>query len=124
MRIFKTRWFNKWAAREGLRDAVLQAAVKEMEDGLIDAELGGHVMKKREAMPGRGKRGGMRTLVVYQQADKAFFVYGFAKSERANIGNRQLRALKLLADRLLGYNKATMAKAMNAGELLEVQADE
>jgi hypothetical protein len=88
MRVFKNKWFQKWAAKEGLDDEVLRAAVEEMENGLIDAELGGHVVKKRVALPGRGKRGGTRTLVVYQQANKAFFVYGFAKSERANISDK------------------------------------
>ena len=57
-----------------------------MENALIDAELGGRVVKKRVALPGRGKRGGTRTLEVYQQAKKSLFVYGFDKNERANIG--------------------------------------
>jgi hypothetical protein len=65
MRVFKTRGFQKWASREGLTDETLRAAVEELEDGLIDAELGGHVVKKRVALPGRGKRGGSCTLVVF-----------------------------------------------------------
>ena len=94
-----------------------------MESGLIDARLGGHVVKKRVALPGRGKRGGSRTLVVYQQADKAFFVYGFAKNERANISNKELKALKLLATELLSYTKQALVKAIKAGELIEVYED-
>jgi len=124
MRIFKNKWFQKWAAKEGLSDEALRAAVKEMEDGLIDAKLGGHVVKKRVALPGRGKRGGTRTLVVYRQASKAFFVYGFAKNERANISARQLKALKLLASQLLGYTNPVLAKATKAGELIEVNEDD
>lgn len=120
MRIFKSKWFRKWATREGLDDAALLAAVEEMEGGLIDAELGGHVVKKRVALSGRGKRCGARTLVVYQQADKAFFVYGFAKNERANISAKELKALKLLATVLLGYNRPALVKAVKAGELIEV----
>ncbi len=124
MRVFKNKWFQKWAAKEGLSDEALQAAVTEMEDGLIDAELGGHVIKKRVALPGRGKRGGSRTLVVYQQGNKAFFVYGFAKNERANISAKQLKALKLLATQLLGYTNPALVKASNAGELIEVNEDD
>ena len=124
MRVFKNKWFQKWAAKEGLSDEVLLAAVEEMEDGLIDAELGGHVVKKRVALPGRGKRGGSRTLVVYQQADKAFFVYGFAKNERGNISDKELKALKLLATELLSYTKPVLAKAIKAGELIEVYEDD
>ena len=123
MRVFKNKWFQKWAAKEGLDDEVLRAAVEEIENGLIDAELGGHVVKKRVALPGRGKRGGTRTLVVYQQANKAFFVYGFAKSERANISGKELKALKLLATQLLGYTNPALVKAIDAGELIEVVND-
>ena len=123
MRVFKNKWFQKWAAKEGLDDEVLRAAVEEMENGLIDAELGGHVVKKRVALPGRGKRGGTRTLVVYQQANKAFFVYGFAKSERANISDKELKALKLLATQLLGYTNPALVKAIDAGELIEAVND-
>ena len=123
MRVFKNKWFQKWAAKEGMDDEVLRAAVEEMENGLIDAELGGHVVKKRVALPGRGKRGGTRTLVVYQQANKAFFVYGFAKSERANISDKELKALKLLATQLLGYTNPALVKAIEAGELIEVVND-
>jgi hypothetical protein len=123
MRVFKNKWFQKWAAKEGLDDAVLRAVVEEMENGLIDAELGGHVVKKRVALPGRGKRGGTRTLVVYQQANKAFFVYGFAKNERANISDKELKALKLLATQLLGYTNPALVKAIDAGELIEVIND-
>jgi len=79
MQVFKSKCFQKWAASERLDGGALLAAVEEMESGLIDAKLGGHVIKKRVALPGRGKRGGSRTLVVYQQADKAFFVYGFER---------------------------------------------
>ncbi|MDH3980736.1 MAG: type II toxin-antitoxin system RelE/ParE family toxin [Gammaproteobacteria bacterium] len=123
MRVFKSKWFQKWASREGLGDEVLLAAVKEMESGLIDAELGGHVVKKRVALPGHGKRSSTRTLVVYQQSSKAFFIYGFAKNERANISDRELKALRLLAKQLLGYSNPALDRAIKAGELTEVNED-
>ena len=123
MQVFKTRWFQKWAAREGMGDAALLVAVEEMEGGLIDAELGGHVIKKRVALPGRGKRSGARTLVVYRHASLALFVYGFAKNERANISDKELKALKLLAAQLLGYTPPALTKAIKAGELIEVTKD-
>ena len=64
MRIFKNKAFNKWADKEGLSDGALRIAVDEMECGLIDADLGGHLMKKRVAVGGRGKSGGVRTLLA------------------------------------------------------------
>ena len=61
---------------------------------------------------------------VYQQSNKVFFVYGFAKNERANISIKQLKALKLLATQLLGYTNHALVKATNAGELIEVNDDD
>ena len=79
MRIFKTKLFHQWASKEGLNDAALCRAVDEIERGLIDANLGGRVFKKRVAIQGRGKSGGLRTLLAFKHEDKAFFIYGFAK---------------------------------------------
>jgi hypothetical protein len=124
MQAFKTKAFTRWADGEGLGDEVLASAVAEMEQGLIDARLGGQVVKKRVALPGRGQRGSTRTLVAFRQGDKAFFVYGFAKNERANINDKELRALKFLAKELLNYPAASLAKAMKAGELIEIEVND
>lgn len=90
MQAFKTKIFARWARSEGLGDDTLASAIAEMERGLIDAKLGGHIVKKRVGMSGRGKRGGIRTLVAYHQGKKAFFVYGFAKNVRGNISDKEL----------------------------------
>jgi len=63
-RIFKTRHFSRWMRKTDLTNAALSNAVSEMDEGLIDADLGGGVVKKRVALPGRGKRGSARTLVA------------------------------------------------------------
>lgn len=119
MRIFKTKWFHRWAAKEGLTEAVLRAAAVELEQGLGDA-LGGYVYKKRIALPGRGKRGGARTLIAYRSGHVMFFIYGFPKNERDNIESDELKALRLLAKELLGYGAQDLAKAAEVGELIEV----
>jgi hypothetical protein len=124
MQAFKTRAFAKWASGEGLHDDALASAVAEMEQGLTDARLGGHVVKKRVALAGRGKRSGARTLVAFKEDDKAFFIFGFAKNERANVDNNELKALKLLAKELLNYPAATIRKAVEAGELIEIEVDD
>ena len=95
-----------------------------MEKGLIDAKLGGQVVKKRVALPGRGKRGSTRTLVAFRQGNKAFFVYGFAKNERANVSDKELRALKMLAKELMSYTAVALTKAMKAGELIEIEVND
>lgn len=123
MQIFKNKAFNKWAAKEGLDDDALTSAVEEMERGLIDADLGGHVMKKRVAVGGRGKSGGVRTLLAYKRGDKTFFVYGFAKNVRANIKDDELKALKRYAQELLGYSDKALTEAIRHGALIEVEND-
>jgi hypothetical protein len=124
MRIFKNKAFIKWAEKEGLSDDALQIAVDEMERGLIDADLGGHVVKKRVAVVGRGKRGGVRTLLAYKSGDKAFFMYGFAKNARANVSTDELKALKHLAKELMNYSDKTLTKAIQHGALIEVEDNE
>ena len=121
MRTFKTKTFAGWANKEGLTDMALAAAVLEMECGLSGDNLGGQVYKKRVALPGRGKRGSTRTLIAYRRKERAFFTYGFAKNERANIGDSNLKALKLLAKVLLDYSDSILRKAVQAGELIEVR---
>ena len=121
MHIYKTRQFDKWADKEGLTDQALKAAVTEIDSGLIDADLGGHVIKKRVALPGRGKSGGARTLLAYRLGDRAVFLYGFAKNERDNIDDRELKALKQLAAFQLGLTAKQIAAALAAGKLIEVK---
>jgi len=120
MRIFMTKWFLRWAARETLTDDTLLAAVKEIGRGLVDAGLGGHLVNKRIGTRGRGKSGSVRAVLAIQLGEKAFFIYGFSKNERSNINEKELKALKLLASELLGYTDPTLEKAVKAGELIEV----
>ena len=124
MKIYKNKEFNKWAAKEGLKDEVLSAAVNEIERGIIDANLGGNIVKKRVAVGGRGKSGGVRTLLAYKVGDRAFFIYGFAKNAQANIKQDELKALKLYAKVLLAFSDKELAKAVKTGALIEVECDE
>ena len=123
MRFFKNKAFSKWASKEGLSDDALLAALGEIERGLIDADLGGHMLKKRVAVEGKGKSGGVRTLLAYKTGNKAFFVYGFAKNVRANIKGDELKALKRYAQELLGYSDKALTKAIRHGALIEVEND-
>lgn len=124
MQIFQTKWFAHWADKEGVSSQVLYSAVTEISQGLADANLGGHVVKKRVALGGRGKSGGVRTLLAFKLNDKAFFMYGFAKSQQNNITDKELKALKLLAAKLLAYDSRQLAIAIAAQELYEVREDD
>ena len=119
-RIFKTRYFGRWMRKTALTDAALCQAVQEMVDGLVDADLGGDVVKKRVALPGRGKSGGARTLVATRRAGRWFFVFGFEKNERANVTATELGAMQTLASQLLALSEAQLDVAVEDGALQEI----
>jgi hypothetical protein len=123
MIVYKTRWFNRWAQKQGLDDVSICAAVREMLGGLYDAELGGGLFKKRIARPGQGKRGGYRTLIASNKGDKWFFVFGFPKNERSNIDKGEEEALKRLATELLSLTSEALEIAKQENELIEVDCD-
>ena len=120
MRIFKTRYFGRWFRKIGLSDMALCQAVDEMGQGLIDAELGAGLVKKRLALPGRGKRGGARTLVATNKADRWFFLFGFEKNERTNINAEELQGLRVIARQLLGMTSGQLDEAVRDGSLQEI----
>jgi hypothetical protein len=99
-------------------------AVKEMQQGIYDADLGGGLFKKRIARQGHGKRGGFRTLLVTNKGDRWFFVFGFAKNEQDNIAPDQELSLKELAKELLALSLIDLEKLKSANKLTEVRCDE
>lgn len=120
MRAFETRRFHKWAVRAGVTTSALTVAAQEIERGLIDARLGSYLIKKRVPLAGRGKRGGARIILAYRHADIAFFIYGYAKNERTDIGTEEMQALRRLAEELLTYDDVALARLIESGKLLEV----
>ena len=123
MALYKTRWFDRWARKQGLTTHSLCAAVREMRAGLYDADLGGGLLKKRIARTGQGKRGGFRTLVATNKGSRWIFVFGFPKNERSNIDKDEEDALKHLAAHLLALTAQALDQAERAGELMEVHCD-
>jgi hypothetical protein len=122
-RVFKTRSFSRWMRKTELTDSALCVAVVEMSEGLIDADLGGGVVKKRVGLAGRGKRGGARTLIATNKGSRWFFVYGFEKSDRANVTDDELEALKEIATELLARTGQQLNEAVNDGALQEICHD-
>jgi hypothetical protein len=119
-RVFKTRHFARWMRKSALTDEALCAAIDEMRQGLIDADLGGGIVKKRVALPGRGKRGGARTLVATRKADRWFYVFGFEKNERATVSAAELEALQILAEELLSRTDKDLDALMQTDKLIEM----
>jgi len=97
VQIFKTKWFARYARREQIKDRSLREAVLRAEQGLVDADLGGNIIKQRMARTGQRRSGGYRTLVAFRSKARAVFLYGFAKNERDNIDREELATLREIA---------------------------
>jgi len=124
VRIFKTKWVARFVRRERIDDASLKDAIERAERGIIDADLGGGLIKQRVARPGRGRSGGFRMIVAYRTEERAFFLYGFAKNERENIEDNELEALRVVAAGMLVRDDAALERAKAEGELQEVENGE
>ncbi len=124
MRVFKTRWFARFARQEKIADAGLLEAIARAERGLIDADLGGGLIKQRVARQGQGRSGGYRVIVAYRLRDRAIFFYGFAKSEMENITKDQLATAREFAAKWLPLSDAQIRQAITEGELQEIKHDQ
>jgi hypothetical protein len=122
--IFKTLTFARWSRKAQVSDKALVKAISEMEAGLIDADLGGSVYKKRVPLPGRGKSGGARILVATRHVNCWFLLYGFGKNEQANIDDRELAVLQKLARALLSMTSAQLEHAVAEKEVMEIADEE
>jgi len=120
VRIFMTRPFSRFARRERIADAQLRDAVGRAERGLVDADLGGGVIKQRVARAGQGRSGGYRVLIAYRRTVRSVFLFGFAKSARGNIDDDELATAQEIARLWLDADGQALARALAAGIIWEV----
>jgi hypothetical protein len=129
VRIFTSRWFQRFARKEGITDAALREAVARAEKGQMDADLGGEVIKQRMARPGQARSKGYRTIILFRrgallETGKAFFVYGFSKSQRANIDADEEKQFKEAAKYILALTDRQLSELVKKGDFVEVKAPE
>jgi len=120
LRAFKNKRFKKFARKQGISDEQLLEAVRRAEIGQIDADLGGGVIKQRIERQGQGKRGGYRTIMLYRSQERAFFVYGFAKSEQENISDEELSVIREMAAIYLTMAEENLKTMIDNADLWEV----
>ena len=120
MKAYKTQNFSKWAKKSQVTDEALTNTLTEIEKGRIDADLGSGLIKQRVATKGRGKSGSVRTLIAIKVHNRAFFVYGFEKSDRGNIGARELHGYRMAAKDLLNMTAQEISQLVKAGKLKEL----
>jgi hypothetical protein len=123
MAIYATRWFARWANQQGLSKEFLCRAVREMRDGLYEAKLGRHLLKKRIARPGGGKSGGFRILVATNFGDLWVFLYGFAKSDQENLEPDEVGELRKWATAFVEMTPLERVKAEGVGEITRIDSD-
>ena len=121
MQTFKVKRFSKWARIEKITDKVLMEAAKEIQQGLVDASMGGYVFKKRIPINGRGKRGGARVILAYKADERLFFMYGFSKSEKEDISQSEKESLKEFAQEMIGLSKAKIDVLISNKVLEEIK---
>lgn len=124
MRLYKLKAFARFQRRERIADKALGKAVRSAEAGLVDADLGGGLIKQRVARPGQGKSGGFRTIIAYRRGDRAVFLFGFAKSERENLDDDELAYWQRVGRAYLGLDDDDLEAAITADELMEVSYGE
>ncbi|WP_277986037.1 type II toxin-antitoxin system RelE/ParE family toxin [Sphingobium yanoikuyae] len=118
--MFKNGWFERFARKERITDTSLREAVERAESGLVDADLGGGVIKQRVARTGQGKSGGYRTLILFRQGDRAIFAFGFAKNSQANISKTDLTLLRKAASEALEWSGEDLDRLVVSGTLVEI----
>ncbi|MHB8868985.1 MAG: type II toxin-antitoxin system RelE/ParE family toxin [Thermoleophilia bacterium] len=123
MRVFKTAWFVRFTRTNGISATVLRDAVSRADRGLIDANLGSGVIKQRLLRPGDGRSGGFRAILLFRPDERAVFVYGFAKRDRANLRPDETKELKKMAPHVLGLSDYQINVLVRGGQLEEVMDD-
>jgi hypothetical protein len=123
LRVFKNAWFGRFARKEKISADALWEAVERAENGLVDADLGGGVIKQRLARPGAGKSKGYRSIVLYKQGERAFFVFGFPKSDLGNIRDDEEEQFKKAAKVILALTDEQIRKLIENGQFEEVMKD-
>jgi hypothetical protein len=123
MRIFKLDNFCDFAEKEKISDNSLKSVVKATEEGRIDADLGGGVIKQRLARLGGGKSRGYRLIICFKKGARAFFIYGFPKSERENVTAHELRYVKLMAKSLFKLTDEELGLELASGKFVEIKED-
>jgi hypothetical protein len=124
LRVFKTKWLARFTRRERIADGSLNEAIARAERGVIDADLGGGLIKQRVAREGQGRSGGYRMMVAYRAQGRAVFLYAFAKNERDNIDPDELQSLREIAQGWLDADDDRIALAVTDGALQEIDCDQ
>ncbi len=111
----------KWTKKQNVTVEGLLEALEEVRSGSFEANLGGHLVKKRIRFKGQGKSGSGRVIICYKQGDMAIFVHGFSKNEKPNLSSQELVALKEFAKVLVKMSPESLSLAIENRDFVEVK---
>jgi hypothetical protein len=120
VRVFKYTGFSRFADKEGITDNELLEIVDQLEGDQADANLGGDVYKVRVARQGEGKSGGYRVIVYFRNEFRTFFVYGFPKSDKDNISEKDLKRFKEDAKSRLSFTDEQIREYLQNRTFIEI----
>ncbi len=121
MKQLMTKHFLKWISKQKFSDNELENALSELQAGHFEASLGGYLYKKRVRFEGQGKSGSGRTIICYKKEDKAIFIHGFAKNEKANLSQKELRIFKEFSQIIMKLSASELKVAIKNGDFIEVE---
>jgi hypothetical protein len=124
VRMFKTARFARFARADGIADDFLVEAVRRAELGLVNAWLGGGVIKQRLAREGQGRSGGYRAIAFFRADERAVFAFGYAKSDRDDLHPGEVVQFKRLAKHVLALADEQLSALVARGALEEVVIDD
>ena len=116
--------FRRFQRKESIEDDGLREAIRRAGRGLIDADLGGGVIKQRVARKAEGRSGGFRTIIAYRTGARAVFLHGFAKSQKDNIADDELEALRQIGGNLLRADQQELKRMIADDRLTELTYEE
>jgi len=124
MRVYRMKTFRRFQRKEDIGDDELREEIRRAERGLVDAELGGGIIKQRIARRGQGRSAGYRVIIAYRASTRAVFLYGFAKNEKDNISDDELSALRQIAADLFRASQDDLERMVRDNRLTELNYDE
>ena len=64
---------------------------------------------------------GLSRHYLFRRSDKVFFMYGFSKSQRANVNNQEEQQFKEAAKTVLALTETQLAVRFKRGDLVEAR---
>lgn len=122
--MFVVKSFRRFQRKERISDEALCEAIGRAERGLVDADLGGGLIKQRVARQGQGRSGGYRTIIAYRSGERSVFLNGFAKNTQANITRDEEDGLKDFGMLVMQLDEDAIEQAVSSGELVEIEYDD